>query len=271
MDAAAEHFHVHKVKTIGDAYLAVAGLPGCNSLTGTICLDMLLFASACVQLFSPRYLHPEGGDILGTVHATLFGRRLSGGGGEEAGTTLPRMPSGIVYGNPAFTNAADPDPAGVPPAQCVMRYGVSNGPVTAGILPGKVPLFDIWGKTVNLASRMESTGQPGRIQVSEGVHHALLKTRDQPFTFHARHKVYCKGFGQVFAYFVATTSVPPPEELLTHLHIEPNLGRFHFETAPAPAGAVSGAAVPHTSRERSFSHSSLGSDDVRVPAISPTR
>ena len=49
--------------------------------------------------------------------------------------------------------------------RCVMRYGVASGPVTAGVLQGKAPLFDIWGKTVNLASRLESTGVPGTIQV----------------------------------------------------------------------------------------------------------
>ena len=48
---------------------------------------------------------------------------------------------------------------------CLMRYGIAAGPVTAGVLQGKTPMFDIWGKTVNLGSRMESTGQPGRIQV----------------------------------------------------------------------------------------------------------
>ena len=52
---------------------------------------------------------------------------------------------------------------------CIMRYGIAAGPVTAGVLQGKTPMFDIWGKTVNLASRMESTGQPGRIQVFASV------------------------------------------------------------------------------------------------------
>ena len=55
--------------------------------------------------------------------------------------------------------------ASAPVARCIMRYGIATGPVTAGVLQGKAPMFDIWGKTVNLASRLESTGQPGRIQV----------------------------------------------------------------------------------------------------------
>eukprot|EP00668_Euglena_longa_P026586 GGOE01033277.1.p1 GENE.GGOE01033277.1~~GGOE01033277.1.p1 ORF type:complete len:1140 (+),score=364.51 GGOE01033277.1:175-3420(+) len=240
MDAAAELFHIHKVKTIGDAYLGVAGLPGCSSLTGTICLDMLLFASCCAQLFSSRYIHPEDGDVLNTVHQALFNRKPGAkGSGEPA--ALARRPSTITYGNPSLPEnaAVVVDPSYTPQTQCIMRYGVSDGPVTAGILQGKVPLFDIWGKTVNLASRMESTGQPGRVQVSEGVYHVIIKLKDQPFTFDSRHQVYCKGFGQVHAYFLSTSSTPPPEELLASLGIEPNLGQFHFDN-----GAVASKAGP---------------------------
>ena len=36
-----------------------------------------------------------------------------------------------------------------------MRYGIADGPVTAGVLSGKCPAFDVWGSTVNLASRMK--------------------------------------------------------------------------------------------------------------------
>eukprot|EP00667_Euglena_gracilis_P000689 EG_transcript_688 len=247
MDAAAEHFHVHKVKTIGDAYLAVAGLPGTESPSGTICLDMLLFASSCAQLFSHRYLHPEDGNVLNTVHMALFGpQKQSAAGAEATPGPLRRLPSNIAYSNPALGGSGGAGDGEAPPAQCVMRYGVSNGPATAGVLPGKVPLFDVWGKTVNLASRMESTGQPGRIQISEGVHQSLLKVKGQPFTFDSRHKVYCKGFGHVVAYFLATSSAPPPEELLARLAIEPNLGQFHFDDG-LPGLLAGQRAVQYTS------------------------
>ena len=48
----------------------------------------------------------------------------------------------------------------------VVSSGLNHGPVVAGVIGAHKPLYDIWGNTVNVASRMDSTGVPGRIQVS---------------------------------------------------------------------------------------------------------
>jgi adenylate cyclase len=54
-----------------------------------------------------------------------------------------------------------------------VRIGLHCGPVTAGVIGTKRLQYDVWGDTVNVASRMESTGEPGRIQVSDTFASAL--------------------------------------------------------------------------------------------------
>jgi len=284
MDMVADHFRVHKIKTIGDAYLAVSGLPGTESPNGNGTLDMMLFASCCVQLFGQRFVHPDEGTIMNLVARNLFTKKQqqqaktleAPEGVPAAGRPVPvATPMGAVAPAAVVEAGKLAEATFIPKAHCTMRYGVSAGPITAGVLQGKTPLFDIWGRTVNLASRMESTGQPGRIQVAEGVYQTLAPLKEQPFTFEARHKVFCKGFGKVSAYFVSTCSVAPPRELLTALHVEPNFGNFYFDN-PVPmargaAAAASGASNPHTSSQGSHrDHESTKSSEASSRLIRAT-
>jgi adenylate cyclase len=59
-----------------------------------------------------------------------------------------------------------------------IRIGIHTGPVSAGVIGESKFIFDVWGDTVNMASRMESHGAAGRIQVTEAVHTALLDKYD---------------------------------------------------------------------------------------------
>jgi len=79
-----------------------------------------------------------------------------------------------------------------------IRIGAHTGPVVAGIVGVKKFAYDIWGNTVNLASRMESSGMAGRINIS-GSTYALVK--DQ-FDCEYRGKVTAKNKGEVDMYFV---------------------------------------------------------------------
>ncbi|XP_061831574.1 adenylate cyclase type 1-like isoform X4 [Nerophis lumbriciformis] len=55
----------------------------------------------------------------------------------------------------------------------VLRVGINVGPVVAGVIGARRPQYDIWGNTVNVASRMDSTGVQGKIQVTEDVHRVI--------------------------------------------------------------------------------------------------
>eukprot|EP00668_Euglena_longa_P008511 GGOE01010260.1.p1 GENE.GGOE01010260.1~~GGOE01010260.1.p1 ORF type:complete len:1208 (-),score=403.92 GGOE01010260.1:1029-4382(-) len=281
MDTVAEFHHVHKVKTIGDAFLAVTGLPGMDSLTDCAALDMLLFASCCNQIFSNRFLLPEEAGILDTVVQTVLAKRQASRTESNAREEVPRLaqipqrPSRFIDGSSLPPQEEPPKPdgivdeCGVPPVHCIMRYGLATGPITAGVLQGKAPLFDIWGKTVNLASRMESTGQAGRIQVAEGVFQAVVAQKDQPFLFDPRHKVYCKGFGHVNAHFVGASTDAPPSALLAALNVEPNLGQFFFDNpVPGFKPRMKGTALTSGTGGSSQRSSSTGQQSAHSSTVS---
>jgi adenylate cyclase len=82
-----------------------------------------------------------------------------------------------------------------------IRIGVHSGPVVAGIVGSKKFAFDIWGDTVNTASRMESSGQPGKVNIS-GYTVKLLEDR---FRLEHRGKIPVKNLGEMDQYFVVRT------------------------------------------------------------------
>ncbi|MBK8228039.1 MAG: tetratricopeptide repeat protein [Flavobacteriales bacterium] len=91
-----------------------------------------------------------------------------------------------------------------------MRVGIHTGPVVAGIVGVKKFQYDIWGDTVNTASRMESSGEVGQVNISEATY-ALVKdasaSRGNPaFTFTPRGRVQAKGKGEMEMYFVHRSS-----------------------------------------------------------------
>jgi class 3 adenylate cyclase len=79
-----------------------------------------------------------------------------------------------------------------------MRIGINTGPVVAGVIGIKKFIYDLWGDTVNLASRMESHGVTGEIQVTDAVYERMRAK----YLFEPRGKIEIKGRGQQKTYLL---------------------------------------------------------------------
>jgi class 3 adenylate cyclase/lipopolysaccharide biosynthesis regulator YciM len=78
------------------------------------------------------------------------------------------------------------------------RIGIHVGPVIAGVVGKKKYAYDIWGSTVNIASRMESNGEPGRVNIS----HAVFDLVKDHYACSYRGKVSAKNIGEIDMYFI---------------------------------------------------------------------
>lgn len=138
-DEAARELGIEKIKTVGDAYMAVCGLP----------VEVPDHAARMVRM-AIRMVH------ITREHAMEY----------KVAMTL--------------------------------RVGINSGPVVAGVIGKSKYIYDLWGDTVNLASRMESGGLPDMIQVTRPVYEKL---KDE-FVFEARGEIEVKGKGSVEAWLL---------------------------------------------------------------------
>ncbi|MGJ4748358.1 adenylate/guanylate cyclase domain-containing protein [Leptospira sp. SA-E8] len=136
-DLLAEKYGMEKIKTIGDAYMAVAGVP---------------------------FWHEEHAEnaMQMAIEMQKFVKTLQ-------------------------------DPSGKP---LRMRIGIHSGPVVAGVIGKKKFAYDLWGDAVNTASRLESHGVPGRIQISEATYDLLGDTSQ----LEIQRLIDVKGKGQMKTY-----------------------------------------------------------------------
>jgi len=130
---------IEKIKTIGDAYMAVAGIP-----------------------------HPDPDHAASVVELALDMQRA-------ASAIAPLWPSELM-----------------------LRIGISSGPVVAGVIGHRKFAYDLWGDTVNTASRMESQGRPNRIHVSSSTYDLL---RDR-YAFGEPQQIEIKGKGLMTTYYM---------------------------------------------------------------------
>ena len=85
---------------------------------------------------------------------------------------------------------------GLPPWE--IRIGINVGPVVAGVVGKRKYAYDIWGSAVNIASRMESNGMPGQVNISSAVYE-LVKDK---YACIYRGKIYAKNVGEIDMYFI---------------------------------------------------------------------
>ena len=120
---------------------------------------------------------PSNDSVKNTVHAAI----------EMQEFIISRVKAQHERGLPAFE----------------MRVGIHTGPVVAGIVGVKKFQYDIWGDTVNTASRMESNGEVGKVNISQSTYELIRDDAD--FTFEARGRIEAKGKGELEMYFVSKT------------------------------------------------------------------
>jgi len=138
-DRVAEQHQLEKIKTIGDSYMMVGGIPTVNPNHAEAC------ANACLELMEAL---------------RVFNRRHQ--------------------------------------LDWQIRIGLNNGPVVAGIIGTRKFAYDLWGETVNIAARMESQGQPGRIQVSANT----MRVLESKFYFESVGVIEIKNLGPMETYFL---------------------------------------------------------------------
>jgi class 3 adenylate cyclase len=138
-DRLADSHGLEKIKTIGDCYMAVAGLPESQSDHGPRAARMALAMRAALER-------------VGTAHGV----------------------------------------------ELALRVGLHSGPVVAGVIGQRKFAYDLWGDTVNIASRMESHGLPGRVHLSEATREAL----GERFEVESRGPLELKGRGLMATFFL---------------------------------------------------------------------
>jgi hypothetical protein len=121
--------------------------------------------------------------------------------------------------------------------QLEVRIGIQTGPAVAGVIGLRKFIYDVWGDTVNTASRMESHGVPGRVQVTESAYQRLKDA----FEFEPRGVVDVRGKGPMMTYLLVGRKPGSAPKTEVEFVDGPRAGeRDRLVVAPATIDAAGG-------------------------------
>ncbi|XP_042880280.1 uncharacterized protein LOC122258414 isoform X2 [Penaeus japonicus] len=171
-DSRIELYEVYKIETIGDAYMVASGLPqrGEDPIRGSTNLDRLIYTSPVYKIMS---------------HTGL---------GKDHAAEIASMALDLLH---ATENFVVPH---MPGERLQIRIGINTGPVVAGVVGSKMPRYTLFGESVNIASKMESTGLPFKIHITASTKEALDKVGG--FIMKLRGEMEIKGKGSMETYWL---------------------------------------------------------------------